>query len=338
MGKAPAFSWLLAKPLQSGKRGFESRLAHVTSLVLTMTATPERSHFKRSFGQANHFLVTIIVGLHAVKSRDAVAPPDLPAAWDPKDAARSAERSEAFAIQGAVVFLTTALDQYLADVARLMRPTSPSLASALDAAGQKKGGLRGEARVFADFSEALRTPELALVESAIHWRNRLVHPGSNARFNSELRTRLAEHGLEFDTEYRHLDPERMIRTFGTGDPAPSLKEIAGMITATHRFIRRVDSAVLENLDYEGYLEGILRKHLREGSREQAHERANRVWGRTPRRASQAIVTLAKQNGFTDAAEHSTHGLGSEALARLAGMSARVAMDRLYPDPSEGSGS
>lgn len=41
----------------------------MTSVTVTMTATPERSPLKRSFGQANHFLVTLIVGLHAVKAR-----------------------------------------------------------------------------------------------------------------------------------------------------------------------------------------------------------------------------------------------------------------------------
>ena len=295
-----------------------------------MAATPERTHFKRSFGQANHFLVTIIVGLHTVKTLEAVPPPNLPAAWDPKDAGRSAERSEAFAIQGALVFLVTALDQYLGEVARLARPRSPSLAAAIDAAAKNNKGLRGQVQAFANFSGTLQSAELALVESAVQWRNRLIHLGSNARFNSELRDQLVEHAHEYETDYRHLEPDRMIKAFAARVESPSLKELAGMITATHRFIRRVDSGVLAKLDYDEYLEGVLRRHLEEVSRGKAYDRANRMWGRTEERACRAISTLARQSGFTDPTEHTIRGITDTTVARLASLSSREALATFRP--------
>ena len=108
-----------------------------------MAETPARIRFKRSFGQANHFLVTIIVGLNSIKNSDHMLPSDLPAAWDPQDARRSAERSEAFAIQGTSVFLVTALDQYLSEAAELSRPNSQQIVADLDAAAKNEKGLRG---------------------------------------------------------------------------------------------------------------------------------------------------------------------------------------------------
>lgn len=329
-GKTPAFSWLHLEPLQSGRREFKSRLAHVTSVILTMAATPERTHFKRSFGQANHFLVTILVGLNAVKTREAVPPPNLPAAWDPKDARRSADRSEAFAIQGALVFLVTALDQYLGEVARLTRPKSIPLAAAIDAATKSDKGLRGRVQAFADFSGASQTAELALVESAVQWRNRLIHVGSNARFNAELRGQLIEHTHEYETDYRHLEPDRMIRSFADSAESPSLKEIAGMITATHRLIRRVDAGVLATLDYDQYLAGVLCRHLGEVSQDMAHDRANRMWGRTEGRAGRAILALARQSGFTDPTEDTIRGITDTTVTQLAGLSSRKALATFRP--------
>lgn len=296
-----------------------------------MAATPQRSKFKRSFGHANHFLVTIVVGLATVKAGATAPETEIPAAWSPKDAKRSAERSEAFAIQGAVVFLMTALDLYLAEVARLASHRSPSLQSALEAATRDRGGLRAKVRAFADFSDALGTAELALVEAAIQWRNRLVHPGSNARFNSSLREELARHAYELDSDYRHLDPHRMIISFESGGESPSLKEAAGMISATHRFIRAVDSAVLKTLDYEQLLEDVLRRHLGEVPPDQVHSRANRLWGRTEQRAYRALLSLAKQHGFSETTKASSSGVTYEALNQLATLTPRAAIARFRPD-------
>ena len=295
-----------------------------------MAATPQRSHFKRSFGQANHFLVTILVGLNAVKTGDALPPPALPAAWNPKDASRSAERSEAFAIRAALVFMVVELDHYLGESARLAGPRSPSLSAALDAAAKNNKGLRGRVRAFAQFSESLGTAELALVESALHWRNRLIHVGSNARITRELRDQLIEHEHELESDYRHLDPERMIKRFDDGATSPSLKEMAGMITATHRYIAKVDSSVLGNVDYDQFLDGLLRRHLGEVPRHRAKDRANRIWGRTEHRARQAIIMLARQNGFTDPTEDTTAGLTESTVSRLAGLSSQQAMTAFAP--------
>lgn len=302
------------------------------TVELTMTATPERSRFKRTFGQSNHFLLTLIVGLDAVKAGN--AGPSLPAAWNPKDPSRSAQRSEGFAIQGTVVFLITAVDQYLGDIARLVSPSSAELAAALDSAREKEKGLHGKIQAFADFAGVPPGVELALVESALQWRNRLIHPRSRARFNSALRERLLEHTQELNDDYCHLEPERMIARFESNDESPSFKEVTGMITATHRFVRAVDSAVLAKLDYGLLMRSTIKRYLTEVSRDEAQERANRIWGRTGLRARRAIVSLARQNGFTDAeVDGAAHGLTYTTIDQLAGMSCRQALTAFVPSAS-----
>lgn len=330
-GKGARLQLASKKSLQSGRREFESHLAHVTSVVLKMSATPERARFKRTFGQANHFLLTLIVGLEAVKAGN--AGPTLPAAWNPINPVRSAQRSEGFAIQGTLVFLVTALDRYLGDVARLARSSSVRLAAAIDAAKENDKGLRGEIQAFADFAGGLRTVELALVESAVQWRNRIIHPSSKARFNNDLCDRLLEHAQELKDDYRHLDPEQMIARFESHVESPSFKEITGMITATHRFVRVVDSAVLATLDYESFIQSTIKRHLAEVPRDEAQKRANRIWGRTELRARRAIVSLARQNGFTDPEDDAAHGLTDTTIEQLAGMSCRQALTAFLPLPS-----
>jgi hypothetical protein len=303
-------------------------LAHVTTVVLTMSATPQRSQFKRTFGQANHFLVTLIVGLDAVKAGNIGS--NLPAAWNPKDRVRSAERSEGFAIQGTLVFLITALDEYLGEIARLARPSSAELIAALDASRANEKGRRGVIQAFAAFSGAARTVELALVESSIEWRNRLIHPGSKARLNSDLRDQLREHARELMDDYHHLKADQLIARFESNQDSPSFKELAGMIAATHRIVRQVDSAILARLDYEQLLLSILKRHLAEVSRSEAQLRANRIWGRTDQRARHAILSLARQNGFATPQEAAAHGLTDKTINKLAGMSCREALTAFLP--------
>jgi len=290
-----------------------------------MNATPERSMFKRSFGQSNHFLVTIIVGLDAVKHGGADVHSDLPIAWDPKDPARSAARSEEFAIQAGIVFLVTALGGYLGEAARRARPAAPDLRAALDSAAANKKGLHGKVLAFAEFSKSSKSAELALVESAIHWRNRLIHPRSNARLTSELRDQLLKHAPEYFSDYRHLDPAVLIERFNARESSPTLKEAAGMIVATHRFIRAVDAAVLETVDYERHMEEALRSHLKGLGRQEALDRANRIWGRTEPRARLALINLARQNGLADATADASNGLTEATIERLARMSSKDAM-------------
>ena len=218
----------------------------------------------------------------------------------------------------------------MAEAARAATPSSPSLSAALDAAARANKGLRGVALAFADFSGADRTPELALVEVALQWRNRLVHSGSNARINGDLQDRLHQHAADLQNNYRHLDPGQMIARFASREESPSLKEVTGMITAAHRFVSSVDSAVLPLLDYGSLLDAVIRQHLDEVPRVEGLKRANRIWGRGEPRARRAIVTLARQNGFAEPRDGIAHGLTDASIDRLACMSSRQATAAFLP--------
>lgn len=294
--------------------------------LLTMTVTPERSEFKRTFGQSNHFLVTLLVGLNCIRSGSAGLPPELPVTWNPQDAARSAIRSEEFALQSGVVFLVTALSEYLHGAARLARSTSPDLAASLAAVDSNNRGLSGRVDAFAEFAKLTGSAEAPLVEVAVRWRHRLVHPRSNQRINGNLHDNLLLHRSEYLEGYRHLDPALLIERFDRGASAPSLKEVAGMVVATHRFIRSVDAAVLETLNYDDYMNGVLRRHFEGMGRQEALARANRIWGRTEDRARLAIINLACQNGLSKAAEGVSNGLKEEAITKIAAMSSKQARE------------
>lgn len=247
-------------------------------------------------------------------------------AWNPKDAARSATRSEEFALQSGVVFLVTSLAEYLHGAARLARLASTDLASSLDAVDSNNNGLGGRVRAFAEFAKVTSSAELPLVEVAVRWRHRLIHPRSNERITGGLRESLQRHQPEYMADYRHLDPKMLMGRFEGPASAPSLKEATGMIVATHRFVGSVDAEILETLNYDAYMEGVLRRHFEGLGREDALSRANRIWGRTEDRARLAIINLARQNGLSDAAADANNGLREGTIVRLAAMPIKLARE------------
>lgn len=90
-----------------------------------MKQSSARRTFKRNFGQANHFLVTCLVGLHTLENSDIIrAPVDLHAAWSPKDKASSISRSKHFVLQSFLGWAVDSLDTYLGLLNRRPQATS----------------------------------------------------------------------------------------------------------------------------------------------------------------------------------------------------------------------
>lgn len=68
--------------------------------------------FKREVGQANHFLITMMVGLDAV-NHGAKKEEDLHACWNPKNVNSSVIRSKQYAIKASLAWTVDNIDMYL---------------------------------------------------------------------------------------------------------------------------------------------------------------------------------------------------------------------------------
>jgi hypothetical protein len=83
-------------------------------MPLFLNESAARRHFKDVLGNANHLIITILVGLFAVEQRlISECPAELRTAWNPKDPAASANRSRVMMLQMSLVRATDALDMYL---------------------------------------------------------------------------------------------------------------------------------------------------------------------------------------------------------------------------------
>ena len=94
--------------------------------------------FKKKMGQANHFLITILIGLDEVGKGTVKKPDSLDAAWNPKDTKASVIRSREFALNSSLVWIIDNFDAYVQNCKRKPRLIEKKdLLSDLDSADRR---------------------------------------------------------------------------------------------------------------------------------------------------------------------------------------------------------
>lgn len=210
-----------------------------------VTQTPARTRFKQHLGQANHFLVTTLLGLETLDhSETTEAPPDLRAAWNPKDKSASISRARIFVLQSFLGWAVDSIDMYLSLLNRKPKfVRDDELVSAVDGAGRS---VSRKARAVAGHF-GVHPATYALVDVLITWRNNVFHELSDTCVQPLTERHLAEYADLIRGKYRGLVVDALASKAGKGD-ALTFKEAASLINATHAFVEEVDGAVLSRLD------------------------------------------------------------------------------------------
>jgi hypothetical protein len=100
--------------------------------------------------------------------------------------------------------------------------------------------------------------ETYLVSSAVlvvHWRNRIVHPGSHARLQSTQKILLRNNDAEIAEKYKGLSVDCLLCHFEEG--RPTLKDVSSLIAMAINLARQVDrniSSTLSQEDFDSWLE------------------------------------------------------------------------------------
>ena len=266
-------------------------------MPLFLNESAARRHFKDVLGNANHLIITILVGLYAVEQRlISECPAELRTAWNPKDPAASANRSRVMMLQMSLVRATDALDMYLSLARRkpaLIQDTA--LQQRMDACGHSVFGK------FAVMRDAFLTKNpviSALVEVMIAWRNRQVHSLADSEVSSKTWEILQSNSEWVKNEFRGMEVDRLFSDFGKEAP-PSFKEIASFIRATQEVVRLLDSHLLTNLEPESYLRQLIREYASKARpNDKDPEKARKkqiqsIWGRDASDKPQRVTSFLK---------------------------------------------
>lgn len=203
-----------------------------------------------SVGEAVANLNTAVVGLDAVEQGHK-KPETLNISWNPNDRIAAARKSRRFVVEAVLVRVAEALSEFVLVTARLPRFSSVR---------NSWNSNTSRAEKLADMAvEALGSQDYLIAGAVLltHWRNRVVHPRSQASLTPEQEKKLRASSEEIENNFAGLSIERLLKDFEAGQP--TLKDVSSLIAMSIRMARAVDKAVsdLSNddldilLDYYG---------------------------------------------------------------------------------------
>lgn len=253
--------------------------------------TLARAAFKDLLGQANHFLITILIGLNGVRSGQVGQDPEFHAAWNPRDVKASVDRSRVFALDLALVRAVDALDTFM-----MMSRRSPSTLGDAAFESQMDGTGRSVLKRLNVFLEHITVPaeHASLMRLAIAWRNKKVHSLSDDELEIEDEKQLLCSSTSLAEEFRGLVVRDVIGRFKTAE-SPLFKDAASIISLAHKVVEKFDNHLLGTLDIESYIRIALRSALGLSSvrpaEAQIRHGTRRIWADQSTRQTKAARML-----------------------------------------------
>ena len=272
-----------------------------SSMPLYLNQSIARRRFKDLLGNANHSLITVLIGLHTVETEtvpETIAP-NLKAAWNSNNFKVSARRSRAMVLEMCLVRATDALDTYI----RWTRRSPPliqntDLQQELDSCGQS---VLRKFRSLSKHCPEFDTLIAALIEIMIVWKNRSIHSLAENEISHEVRAILQKNEKKIKEMFERLDVIRMLTDLEKNGP-PTFKETASFIRNTHEAVRILDDHLLTSLDSEQFLIDLIRSVIFENARGDMRryrkDRAQSIWGRDNSDRVKRVDGFLTNNGLS----------------------------------------
>lgn len=299
---------------------------HMTTKSLGMSRTQARVAFKQNAGQNNHFLITVLFGLDAVKAGDASLSGEFSTSWSPQDVSRSAVRSREYALVTSLAWITDLVDVYRKQIQGL-----PSVIDETVSARINK--IDGRANRLAELASVLKLSmtdrNLAMMLFATRWRNTIIHSDADTRLGNDLRRALVKLRDALSLEHRGLDITRSIASYERGD-APTFKEVASFIAAGQQLVETLDQAAVAEMVIEQYAESALCQHFSDAVKTNPQV-FSQFWPGNPAKTYQRITQLLTQLGFTSSEPRAI--LSSNFLDEASRFTASEARARFIPPES-----
>ena len=310
---------------QSGRCVFKTHHAHQeieSFMTLYLGQSPSRTAFKKQLGQANHLIITVLVGLDGVE-RGVVSevPKDLRTVWSPKDAVNSARRSRRLVLDMALVRAIDAVDVYLRDAVRKPALIQPgNFRSDLDSA---KLSIFKKLQAIESHFPSLDKLPLALLSLMVAWRNRSAHTEADRDAPQTHLDVLRSNPESISSRFSGLDSDMLLKGYDKVRPV-TFKEIASLINAAHHFVADLDEKLLNSIDKERFLKDVVCYSLGDRKKDEEHidearkRRAVSIWGKDPSDRSDAILRFLCQKGFSQTPTKDRVGavISAELIAKL----------------------
>jgi hypothetical protein len=202
----------------------------------------------QQFRDVTFCLNTAVVGLDAVEN-GYPKPAGLDISWKPTDEKIAARKSRKFILDAVLVRSAEAIVEYIDALSRLPRhATTKSRWNTNTTRAQKTRDI---------LTEVLGNKHY-LIESVvlmIHWRNKVIHPNSNAALKTTEKARLIDNEEEIAATYKNLSVVQLLSHFE--QDCITLKDVSSLISMTINMARAVDEVLgiaLSKEDLDAWLD------------------------------------------------------------------------------------
>lgn len=245
-------------------------------------------------GHANHFLITIMVGLDAVEDGTSKRE-SFRTSWNPKDSKASAARSRQYAIKAALAWTVDNLDMYLRLCNRAPRLYNQQ--ESMEIANTKHSVYNKFLCVIKNHPEL--TPNLyAYIDMLICWRNNSIHfDAENQLTENSLRYFKNVPDDDIVVNKYHLDTNKMVERFNAG-ACPTFKGVATLIGLTNQFVDNLDQILLREIQQYEFLEAVLYQVIKgKDNKTNVFDRTNTTPEKRQKKLKQFFVTAGITEEF-----------------------------------------
>lgn len=215
-----------------------------------MKQTKAKKDFKKRFGQANHFLITALVGLDAIGTDKIIAKPhSFSTSWSPQNISQSVLRTRDFILKSFLGWAVESLEMYLTELNR--KPKALDSDKFSDIYSEAGRSIYKKAINIGD--EMKIDPILiGLVEILITWRNHTFHYDIDNKIRSCSHKILDDNKDKIQEQFCGLDVSLLLENWKNKKDF-TFKEVASLISATHKYVENVDQYIIRQLNVENYL-------------------------------------------------------------------------------------
>lgn len=199
-------------------------------------------------GHANHFLITLLIGLDSITRYNVSKPNDFSTSWNPRNKKHSVDRSREYALNASLAWSIDCLDGYFNSCN--LEPKiidKSSFISELDSANRS---VNEKFKIFSkNYLLNNRRAEIptGIVALAIQWRNNTTHSNAQNNLEQHYTQVLKQHKEDIKVHYCNLDIEQTLDNF-KNKKSPTFKEVATIIKATQEFVELIDQKLISELD------------------------------------------------------------------------------------------
>ena len=249
--------------------------------------------FKTEMGQANHFLITIMIGLDAVED-GAEKRESFKTTWNPQNRTNSVVRSKVYAIKSALAWTVDNLDMYLRLCNREPRLYNDDESAKIADTGHS---IYKKFRCVINNHKELQLDKTAYVDLLICWRNNTVHfDAENQLMHDSLNYFRNIPTDDVVANKYHLNVNKMLERFNSGD-CPTFKEAATLISMTIHFVEELDGILLRDIDQYRFLETSLFKLLKSEKDTSVFSFRNTTPEKRKKKLKQFLVTAGISEDF-----------------------------------------